>query len=93
MTTENKPSKQHQRTFADNWANRNAEMLQLLLSAKIWEKKGFQPEEEVDLQKQVRQPQEDLVHTVFFLDDDPILVISKSQGTQKGIPLHETIFI
>lgn len=89
-----KPLKQNEnRTFADNWLDTMDSIMQLVISNEIWERQDAEPSEQIVINSRVFQPQEGLKQTVYYLNDEPVMMLSKSLGTNPEIPLHYTLVI
>lgn len=80
--------------FATNWQKRNEETLQLLLSAAVWKRYGYRPNEKVQIEKQIQKVGDQTTKTTFLLNDEPVLMVSKSTGEDfEEIPMHQTLFV
>lgn len=82
------------KTFAHNWLDNMDTVMQLIISNEVWKRtEDADPDQQIQISQKVFNPEDGLTQKVYYLNEEPVMMLSKSLGDNPEIPLHYTLVI
>jgi len=82
------------KTFAHNWLDNMDTVMQLIVSNEIWKRtEDADSNEKFEITQKQFTPKDGLLQRVYYLNEEPVVMLSKSLGDNPEIPLHYTLCI